>query len=562
MLEIGSVIDGKYKVLSQIGRGGMSTVYLAINEKANKPWAVKEVRKGGIQNFEVVKQSLIVEMDLLKKLNHPNLPSIVDVIDREEDFLIVMDYIEGMTLDKVLREQGAQNQEDVVKWALQICDVLNYLHTRKPPIIYRDMKPSNIMLRSDGTITLIDFGTAREFKEKKVADTTCLGTQGYAAPEQFGGQGQTDERTDIYSLGATLYHLLTGHNPSEPPYEMYPLTTWNSALSSGLEGIVSKCTQKNPNDRYYSVEELMYALEHYRDLDKPIQKSYKRKLALMASTIIIAIGCGIGSLSFYQAAQKEQKSEYEFLIELAQRTPTKEEMEKYYLQAIHMDSTRKEAYQGLLELYIEDGIFSDEEEQVLLQMNASVEKYIKKFHDQNKKDYADFCFDVGNAYWFYYVHEESRQSSAVPWFQAAADYYVDEEDKQMEYKRCEIYMQIGNFHKKIIAAQIEGTDVGMYGEYWNNLLQLKKYNDEMPDRELITLRLYREIVTRTMQYAKYLNEDGVPLEEITTCLKEIQSDMGEMSVEASSAVASEVERIKELIVQADEMIRSSYKGEK
>ena len=117
MLEIGSLVDGKYKVLSVIGRGGMSTVYLAINEKANKPWAIKEVKKDGVQDFEVVRQSLMVEIDMLKKLSHKGLPSIIDVIDNDEDFLIVMDYIEGNTLKSLIREQGAQKQEDVVKWS-------------------------------------------------------------------------------------------------------------------------------------------------------------------------------------------------------------------------------------------------------------------------------------------------------------------------------------------------------------------------------------------------------------------------------------------------------------
>ena len=156
MLEIGSLVGGKYKILSEIGHGGMSVVFLAINEKANKTWAIKEVRKDGIKDFEVVRQGLIVETDLLKKLKHPNLPSIVDVIDDENSFLIVMDYIEGNPLSKALEEYGAQPQEYVIEWAKQLCDVLGYLHTRKPPIIYRDMKPANVMLKPEGNIKIID----------------------------------------------------------------------------------------------------------------------------------------------------------------------------------------------------------------------------------------------------------------------------------------------------------------------------------------------------------------------------------------------------------------------
>ena len=130
MLEIGSLVDGKYKILNKVGQGGMSVVYLAMNEKANKQWAVKEVRKDGIKDFEVVKQGLVAETDILKKLSHPNLPSIVDVIDTEDSFIIIMDYIQGNSLNKALDEYGAQPQDYVIAWAKQLCDVLGYLHTR------------------------------------------------------------------------------------------------------------------------------------------------------------------------------------------------------------------------------------------------------------------------------------------------------------------------------------------------------------------------------------------------------------------------------------------------
>lgn len=221
MLEIGSVIDGKYKILNKIGQGGMSVVYLAMVEKANKQWAVKEIRKDGGQDEETVRRGLEAEIKLLRRLKHPGLPSIADIIDSDDTFLIVMDYIEGITLKEALKEYGALDQQKVIDWAKQLCEVLGYLHSRVPPVIYRDMKPSNIMLKPDGQIVLIDFGTAREFKVENVEDTVCLGTRGYAAPEQFGGCGQTDERTDIYCLGATLYHLLTGHNPVIRPMRCF-----------------------------------------------------------------------------------------------------------------------------------------------------------------------------------------------------------------------------------------------------------------------------------------------------------------------------------------------------
>lgn len=558
MLEIGSMIDGKYKILSMIGQGGMSTVYLAINEKANKPWAIKEVRKDGGHNFEVVRQSLIVEMDLLKKLKHPNLPSIIDVIEQNDTFLIVMDYIEGITLDKVIKEYGAQRQEDVVNWAIQLCDVLHYLHTRTPAIIYRDMKPANIMLKYDGSVVLIDFGTAREYKERAIGDTTYLGTQGYAAPEQFGGQGQTDQRTDIYCLGATMYHMLTGHNPSEPPYEMYPITQWNEALSTGLESIILKCTQKNPKDRFYSVKELENALTNYQDMDAPKIKRYKNTIVLFTSAIFLVCLCGFSSVMTYKHAKGEQRNEYEYLIDTAQKAGKREDKEEAYVQAIKTDSTRSDAYSGLIDFFLEDGEFTDEEEKILIRINASTDKYLQNLEKEKKKEYADLCFKIGNLYWFYYTHEESRQSTAVSWYSTAAVYYKDMEERQQEYKRCSIYIEIGNFYKKIVAAQIDGTDEGMYGEYWKKLIELKKINDETPDRELITLRLYREIVTRSMEYAKYLKEDGIAKDEITAVYAEIAMDMDDMQKNTTEKVTVEIEQMKILLEQAKKMLDSSY----
>jgi serine/threonine-protein kinase len=559
MLKVGELLDGKYTILSKIGSGGMSTVYLAINEKANKPWAVKEVRRDAVQNYDIVCQSLVVETDLLKKLKHKNLPSIVDVIDREDDFLIVMDYIEGITLENVIKESGPQKQEDVVAWAIQLCDVLNYLHSRKPAIVYRDMKPSNIMLRYDKSVVLIDFGTAREYKEMSEGDTRCLGTQGYAAPEQFGGLGQTDARTDIYCLGATMYHLITGHNPTEPPYEMYPITQWNESLSTGLESIILKCTQKNPDDRFQSAQELMEALKNYKDLDVPRLRKYKRIVAMYATIIILALMCLGSSIGAYSYAKTSQRQEYEYLVDVARKAGNREERQKYYEEAIETDSSKAEAYDELLDLFLEDGIFDDSEQEKLVNLKVSTQKYFQNLEQSDLEGYADVCFKIGNAYWYYYSHEESRQSAAVSWYEEAADCYEKLEGHEREYKRCNIYIEIGNFYRKIIYAQVEGNDANMYGEYWYNLMELKALNDENPDRELITLRLYEEIITRSLEYGKYLKEDGITKDEIETAYDEIKSDIEVMNNSSSDKVKEEAKIVSSLMSQALLLISSNYK---
>lgn len=274
----GNIIDNKYEILKEIGHGGMSVVYLAMDLRLNKQWAVKEIEKrSNDKNNQVVVQSLLVEAEMMKKLDHPALPRIVDIIDSGRTIYVVMDYIEGESLDRILEQNGAQPQELVIDWAKQLCDVLRYLHSQNPPIIYRDMKPANVMLKPEGNLKVIDFGIAREYKEHNLKDTVNLGTRGYAAPEQFGGMGQTDARTDIYCLGATLYHLVTGQSPGEPPYEIKPIRQWNPTLSSGLEAIINKCTQANPDDRYQTCDELMYALEHYTEADESYKKNSGKK---------------------------------------------------------------------------------------------------------------------------------------------------------------------------------------------------------------------------------------------------------------------------------------------
>ena len=314
MARLGEIIDGKYEVLREVGRGGMSVVYLAMDKRLNKQWAIKEFRKDKDDaSKQVALKALLDEANLMKKLDHPTLPRIVDIIDDNQNVYVVMDYIEGESLNKVLDAYGAQPQEAVIEWAKQLSDVLDYLHTQNPPVIYRDMKPANIMLKPDGTVRLIDFGIAREYKEGKDGDTEAIGTRGYAAPEQFGGKGQTDARTDIYSLGVTLYHLVTGKNPAEPPYEIYPIRHWDPTLSSGFEWLIQKCTQLNPNDRYQSCAEVTYVLENLPKFEGEYKRKQKSRINLFMTTAIAAVVLAAASVGCFVFASKEKSNTYDSL---------------------------------------------------------------------------------------------------------------------------------------------------------------------------------------------------------------------------------------------------------
>ena len=506
MLENGTLLDGKYKIVNQIAEGGMGIIYLAMNEKANKPWAVKEVRRSGVHNFEMVRQSLERETNLLKKLDHRNLPKIGDIIEQEESILIIMDYIQGKSLKNILDEDNhAQKQEKVIDWARQLCSVLGYLHTQNPPIIHRDIKPSNIMLTPDGEIKLIDFGIAREFKDQKASDTTWLGTKGYAAPEQFGGKGQTDARTDIYCLGATLYHLVTGCNPSEPPYEKKPIRTINPNLSEGLERIILRCTREDPNERYQSVAELLYDLDHYKEIDDAYIRVQKKKMIAFLVPAVLAVLSFSVAVWGYVSAEDKKRENYDYILANA------DSVEDYY-EAIITDPTRTEAYigenendsKGLVKyLLTGDEELTTEEAVYLAKLKGGLDvvgddnisstiDVMGRLQSSNPSGFKKVSYQIGEAYLFYYTIavEKDKYATAATWFQNASD------SNHIAKAYCDISTCLQNIAKYEKAGQM-AKEYKEYESLWQQIAALKANADALSDNEEDTdlkIRIWNEII--------------------------------------------------------------------
>lgn len=297
-----TTFNDTYEIKSIIGKGGMSTVYLAEHKRLRTRWAVKEVRKQQGARFD-----FLAESNILKRLQHPMLPRIVDIFEDRDYIYIVEDFVEGITLDELLKQQKKVDESQGIQWFRDLCGVLTYLHGQQPhPIIYRDMKPSNIMLQPDGSLKLIDFGIAREYKQESSADTTYIGTKGYAAPEQF-GKAQTDARTDIYSLGVTMYHLLTGKSPYEPPYQFVPVRQLVPTLSHGIEYILNRCIQSEPIDRYQNVNQLLDDLDtmyRFDDAWKKVQVTKRVRIILIAAMLATSVGLMVSG-RFVMGQEKE-----------------------------------------------------------------------------------------------------------------------------------------------------------------------------------------------------------------------------------------------------------------
>ena len=448
MTEIGTVIEGKYQILKEIGRGGMSVVYLAMDTHLNKQWAVKEIRKKGEgKNDEIIVNSLLAEANLMKRLDHPALPRIVDIIDNSVTIYVVMDYIEGESLDKILDIDGPQPEEKVISWAKQIADALSYLHGQRPPIIYRDMKPANVMLKPEGNIKIIDFGIAREYKEQNLADTTVLGTKGYAPPEQY--SGQTDPRSDIYALGMTMHHLLTGVDPRGS--EAYaPVRQWDPELSEGIEAIIDRCVQPAAENRYQSCADLIYDLEHPEVITKDFKKKQKRKLGAFVVSAVLSALMLVSGFVCNRLSVQVNNSTYDSLITVMSSTSIEEKIASYK-QAIAIYPYDTRAYMKILEAYENEGKFGKfENDQFLALYNANKEGF-----DPASVEVAELNYKIGMMYFNYYTNADgtysfgNRVQKAYPFF--AANYenpQIPEAFQQKSLSDC--YYHIASFHMKYI----------------------------------------------------------------------------------------------------------------
>lgn len=269
------VINGRYELLKLIGKGAITSVYLAMDKELNIPCAVKISKLSSVNNSDFARESVSKEAQTIRLFNHPAIPKVIDIVEAPQYIAIVQEYVQGETLNDIIENFSPQPVERVIDWAKQVCDILSYLHSFNPPYIHRDIKPSNLMLEPNGAIKLIDFGIMRAYNPNKTRDTCFLGTRGYAAPEQFAGCGQTDARTDIYCLGMTMYHLLTGLDPKKEGFFAVPLCQVNQKLPKGLEYIVEKCTQLDPVNRYQSCAELKNDLNNYQNLP-PKQRLFSK----------------------------------------------------------------------------------------------------------------------------------------------------------------------------------------------------------------------------------------------------------------------------------------------
>ena len=342
MLNPGQILDNKYEIIKVLGRGGMGTVYLCKNNRLGNFWAVKEVN-----NQSKNQVNFLAEPNILKNLSHLGIVRIIDIFYENDNLYILEDYIEGKTIKEHVNANGAMSSELVTDIALQLCSILGYLHSFNPPIVYRDLKPSNIMIKPNNKVVLIDFGIARAYKDGQEGDTMILGSIGYIAPEQLVNV-QSNAQTDIYSLGATMFFMLTGKSIILAT-ELMDDKNYPEKTSKSLIKVIQKASATEPlsrysdikhmetdlnaviDDREYTKTMLMNSNEPHAEVTKTILVGAKKKPRKATKLIIIAVlACIIVLAMFLTSLMKasDKKAPEANATKTTEETKPKEVVEK------------------------------------------------------------------------------------------------------------------------------------------------------------------------------------------------------------------------------------------
>ncbi len=274
--------NNQYEQLRKIGEGASGRVMLARDLHLNRLVAIKEM-----EQIREIRR----EMELLKALKHPGLPDIYDYFEEDRHGFLVMEYVEGVTLKEYLEQHGKPELTQAIVWMKELLDILVYLHEQHPAVVYRDLKPANLIIQEEGHLKLIDLGGAFFRCHNQSEERVSIGTPGYSAPEQWNGI-QADVSCDIFSFGAVAHELLTGVNPLKPPYERRPVRRYDRRIPVSYEQMIQKCTREHPMERYASMREVLKALEDC----ETIKRRWKWKGLHLCRCLLTAIPVTMGAL--------------------------------------------------------------------------------------------------------------------------------------------------------------------------------------------------------------------------------------------------------------------------
>ena len=462
----------QYEILRELGRGGTSVVYLVTDRADGRNYAMKILREdcgNKPEEYEQKAEHLRAEAEVLKALcanglesevlkeicrdeqdtafSHPGIPAFKEcVCDGSGGFAgFVMEYVEGRSLQQILEDGKCYTVRETAEAGLQLCGIMEQLHGQEPPMIFRDLKPANILVRPGGEFVLVDYGAVRKLRKSAATDTMQLGTDGYAAPEQYGGWEQSDERTDIYGIGAVLHHMITGRPPLETG--LRPLgeilgAEGESRQFDEMAKILLRCCMTAPSMRYSSCKELEKALRsviRLRTRSRSRERGWKW-FVLLVNTAAVCLGLAI-VLSALAAGVTT--AEYCALIEAAENETTLEGKKEAYQRAAVLRPEDPEAYICFLRDMVEDYVITEEEKRALDDVlfagvstgrmwdkaSGNEEGNLERMRKKSPGDYADLQMELGKAYFACY--EGGREAAKQCFRNALAEGGIWFGDREM-----------------------------------------------------------------------------------------------------------------------------------
>lgn len=519
---VGRLVGGRYRLLSVVGRGGMSVVYAARDVTLNKLWAVKRCQPRGDEAGMLA--AFRAEAQFIKRFDHPCIPRIVDLVEDPLGLFVVMDYVEGTTLRAMILGSGPQPAAKVVDWALQLCDVLEYLHGRRPPVVHRDIKPGNVMITPEGRIRLIDFGIASDCS---MPSTCGEGTPGFSAPEQLCAgrmadgavcEGSlaahgTDPRVDVYAVGATLYAALTARHPRDG-------VDWTDvACDWALRHIVERCMEDSPQKRFASCAHVAYALRHCDD--GAFRMALRRRWRGFAATSLCAALALGASPCCAIAARQVRSNDYSQWMMTARLSVNADDSWQAYRRAIDASAAHTEPYEEMIRMAKTDGVFDAREESDLCDELAAHAGELESEAD----GWGRLCYDMGILYWYYADAEDECGAGAATdaclgWPRSHAMEGASSWMKQAvlaggfeEAGSAQVYADIADFSTQVVQRANEGTDRGMYRVYFGNLVRMldEAVGDANP---VVALTAAGQTVAALQVYPRHFRYDAVSLDQM------------------------------------------------